>query len=359
MHKGAWVEIIAGRQRGLSGVIIDASKAGVDATDIVKVKVCQYLAVWAEVAHCTLFKLPERISIFIPGFPNLSGVYLLDGPQEVTPNTIPSASQSASQSSQCASQCASLASTCSSSSSQPCRFSRGRCNVWWRHLEAGCIAMRRSGGLYGSFDIIEGGEGGRVYFQNCRKESRLPFSPLELASLPLSPWEDQERNEQAVSITPVYDVTPLSLPDSGVVGICRMNNFLEKTVHSLTGKNKLLRKRVQHFVEREEELGRKEEEVERVLGSLGGDTESLEALSFQELSRVSSKVQALATVAEAALRKKIREEMMCSICSENSKDAVLECGHRYCTPCIEEWLKKKSQCPTCRMQVYRPPFQCY
>lgn len=49
---------------------------------------------------------------------------------------------------------------------------------------------------------------------------------------------------------------------------------------------------------------------------------------------------------------KSRSELECAVCLEsmNSKrgTSATTCGHVYCTPCIEEVIKKKGECPTCR-----------
>ena len=52
----------------------------------------------------------------------------------------------------------------------------------------------------------------------------------------------------------------------------------------------------------------------------------------------------------------VQEEEYCVICFEDitttAATTILEqCGHEFCTECIENWLRRNSSCPTCRGQV--------
>jgi hypothetical protein len=48
-------------------------------------------------------------------------------------------------------------------------------------------------------------------------------------------------------------------------------------------------------------------------------------------------------------------ERECSICLEmyqiNEQVSVLPCSHYYHTRCLNEWLKKKEDCPICRIEI--------
>lgn len=45
----------------------------------------------------------------------------------------------------------------------------------------------------------------------------------------------------------------------------------------------------------------------------------------------------------------------CIICLENYKKndeiSILSCDHYYHTKCLNEWLKKKEECPLCRIEI--------
>ena len=45
----------------------------------------------------------------------------------------------------------------------------------------------------------------------------------------------------------------------------------------------------------------------------------------------------------------------CVICLENYKKedkiSILSCDHYYHTKCLNEWLKKKQECPLCRIEI--------
>lgn len=44
----------------------------------------------------------------------------------------------------------------------------------------------------------------------------------------------------------------------------------------------------------------------------------------------------------------------CAVClGDVEHAALLECGHRFCQPCIEDWLSRSDSCPICRQPVQR------
>ncbi|XP_060560046.1 uncharacterized protein LOC132720065 isoform X2 [Ruditapes philippinarum] len=48
----------------------------------------------------------------------------------------------------------------------------------------------------------------------------------------------------------------------------------------------------------------------------------------------------------------VDEIFKCSICQHEMEDSSMTlCGHRYCTKCIKEWMKRKQNCPQCRQPV--------
>lgn len=51
--------------------------------------------------------------------------------------------------------------------------------------------------------------------------------------------------------------------------------------------------------------------------------------------------------------KDAKKSIECNICLEAIEFKNLKsgrCGHHYCTLCINEWLKKSNECPTCKKQ---------
>ena len=58
-------------------------------------------------------------------------------------------------------------------------------------------------------------------------------------------------------------------------------------------------------------------------------------------------------------KRKIKEDELllseCVICLENYKKedkiSILSCDHYYHTKCLNEWLKKKQECPLCRIEI--------
>jgi DNA repair exonuclease SbcCD ATPase subunit len=55
-------------------------------------------------------------------------------------------------------------------------------------------------------------------------------------------------------------------------------------------------------------------------------------------------------------RSSFEEEFTCSICQELLLDArTLECAHSFCSSCLDDWKKQKSECPICRKKIDKPP----
>lgn len=46
---------------------------------------------------------------------------------------------------------------------------------------------------------------------------------------------------------------------------------------------------------------------------------------------------------------------MCIICMERPNEAVIDCMHRYCSQCLDEWNEKNSTCPLCRITMTNEP----
>nr|XP_025042133.1 cap-specific mRNA (nucleoside-2'-O-)-methyltransferase 1 isoform X1 [Pelodiscus sinensis] len=48
----------------------------------------------------------------------------------------------------------------------------------------------------------------------------------------------------------------------------------------------------------------------------------------------------------------LENELQCTICSEYFIEAVtLNCAHSFCSYCINEWMKRKVECPICRREI--------
>ena len=54
----------------------------------------------------------------------------------------------------------------------------------------------------------------------------------------------------------------------------------------------------------------------------------------------------------ADLEETMEMELQCAICSELFVDATtLNCCHSFCEYCIQEWKKRKGDCPNCRKKI--------
>jgi len=80
--------------------------------------------------------------------------------------------------------------------------------------------------------------------------------------------------------------------------------------------------------------------------SLGNDSKQLqEDLAFQK-----AKATSLEEAAEV-LKEEIDLQVICNICNERQKKLVIQCGHRTCNICLDEWRKKRDVCPFCKTTI--------
>jgi hypothetical protein len=64
------------------------------------------------------------------------------------------------------------------------------------------------------------------------------------------------------------------------------------------------------------------------------------------------------SINEIAPMIKTNKNIICSICLEltNKKSTrQTTCGHTYCAPCIEKWIKIKATCPNCNKTFSSSP----
>lgn len=64
------------------------------------------------------------------------------------------------------------------------------------------------------------------------------------------------------------------------------------------------------------------------------------------------KVQAQKEEVLSHMNDVLENELQCIICSEYFIEAVtLNCAHSFCSYCINEWMKRKIECPICRKDI--------
>ena len=80
--------------------------------------------------------------------------------------------------------------------------------------------------------------------------------------------------------------------------------------------------------------------------NLGNDSKRLkEDLEFQK-----AKATSLEEAAEV-MKEEIDLQVICNICNERQKNLVIQCGHRTCNICLDEWRKKNDICPFCKTTI--------
>ncbi|KAF7254737.1 E3 ubiquitin-protein ligase RNF8 [Varanus komodoensis] len=90
-----------------------------------------------------------------------------------------------------------------------------------------------------------------------------------------------------------------------------------------------------------EELNRSKKDFEEIIKAK--DRELKETKEEKEKARA-QKEEALNQMNDV-----LENELQCTICSEHFIEAVtLNCAHSFCSYCINEWMKRKLECPICR-----------
>uniref|UniRef100_A0A4W3GCM5 E3 ubiquitin-protein ligase CHFR n=1 Tax=Callorhinchus milii TaxID=7868 RepID=A0A4W3GCM5_CALMI len=116
------------------------------------------------------------------------------------------------------------------------------------------------------------------------------------------------------------------------------------------------RQRRRHRLEQRERSGSEKRELEELEAALQQQRRELEEIiksKDRELEESKSeKEQAQRREAIAEITDVLENELQCIICSEHFIQAVtLNCSHSFCSHCIEEWRKRKQECPMCRQPI--------
>lgn len=93
-----------------------------------------------------------------------------------------------------------------------------------------------------------------------------------------------------------------------------------------------------------EELNHNKKNLEAVLQAKNKELE--------QTKEEKEKVQAQKEEILSHLNDVLENELQCIICSEYFIEAVtLNCAHSFCSYCINEWMKRKIECPICRKDI--------
>ncbi|XP_066095364.1 E3 ubiquitin-protein ligase RNF8 isoform X1 [Saccopteryx bilineata] len=93
-----------------------------------------------------------------------------------------------------------------------------------------------------------------------------------------------------------------------------------------------------------EELNRSKKDFEAIIRAKNKELE--------QTKEEKEKVQAQKEEVLSHMNDLLENELQCIICSEYFIEAVtLNCAHSYCSYCINEWMKRKGECPICRKDI--------
>ncbi|NWI56317.1 RNF8 ligase, partial [Calyptomena viridis] len=93
-----------------------------------------------------------------------------------------------------------------------------------------------------------------------------------------------------------------------------------------------------------EELSRSKKDFEEIIRAKNKELE--------ETKEEKEKVRAQKEEVLNQMNEVLENELQCTICSEHFIEAVtLNCAHSFCSYCIEEWTKRKVECPICRQEI--------
>ncbi|XP_075352306.1 E3 ubiquitin-protein ligase RNF8 isoform X2 [Mycteria americana] len=93
-----------------------------------------------------------------------------------------------------------------------------------------------------------------------------------------------------------------------------------------------------------EELSRSKKDFEEIIRAKNKELE--------ETKEEKEKVRAQKEEVLNQMNDVLENELQCTICSEHFIEAVtLNCAHSFCSYCINEWTKRKVECPICRQEI--------
>ncbi|NWH62964.1 RNF8 ligase, partial [Geococcyx californianus] len=93
-----------------------------------------------------------------------------------------------------------------------------------------------------------------------------------------------------------------------------------------------------------EELNRSKRDFEEIIRAKNKELE--------ETKEEKEKVRAQKEEVLNQMNDVLENELQCTICSEHFIEAVtLNCAHSFCSYCIDEWMKRKVECPICRQEI--------
>ncbi|NXP39625.1 RNF8 ligase, partial [Leiothrix lutea] len=93
-----------------------------------------------------------------------------------------------------------------------------------------------------------------------------------------------------------------------------------------------------------EELNRNKKDFEEIIRAKNKELE--------ETKEEKEKVRAQKEEVLNQMNDVLENELQCTICSEHFIEAVtLNCAHSFCSYCINEWMKRKVECPICRQEI--------
>ncbi|XP_064270653.1 E3 ubiquitin-protein ligase RNF8 isoform X2 [Passer domesticus] len=93
-----------------------------------------------------------------------------------------------------------------------------------------------------------------------------------------------------------------------------------------------------------EELNRNKKDFEEIIQAKNKELE--------ETKEEKEKVRAQKEEVLNQMNDVLENELQCTICSEHFIEAVtLNCAHSFCSYCINEWTKRKVECPICRQEI--------
>ncbi|XP_049623041.1 E3 ubiquitin-protein ligase RNF8-like [Suncus etruscus] len=93
-----------------------------------------------------------------------------------------------------------------------------------------------------------------------------------------------------------------------------------------------------------EELNRSKKDFEAIIQAKNKELEQTK----EEKEKVQAKMEEVLSHVNDVLN----NELQCIICSEYFIEAVtLNCAHSFCSYCINDWMKRKAECPICRKDI--------
>jgi hypothetical protein len=83
----------------------------------------------------------------------------------------------------------------------------------------------------------------------------------------------------------------------------------------------------------------------------GSSLKTMYAEADDEIPDLKKEIERLKAQAEYLKAQDETRNLICNICCDRKRETAFHCGHFYCRPCVDEWMKISVLCPECKQEI--------